>query len=282
MAVTRKDFVSAVLQNSLTVRAYKKGYDGRGKDGFCDCIGLIRGAFSILGVSYNTPGTNYTARHDIDGFTEFNSIFELKLGDVVLKRHRPGEEGYDADTIKRSYANDPDQNDYYHIGVVTSMNPFAITHCTSVPGGIQKDNSKKNWFMKGRMKLVKEDEEQGGGGTVKRAIVIANQGSTVNLRAEPNKSAPILVAVKLGQEVDILEEGTTWCKVKYEELTGYMMTEFLMVVADIGEGEGEGFEVGTDPIPPDQFPITGYVTVKMPENLALQLWEILDGVVGKG
>lgn len=268
--MTRQELVSAVLQNALTVQGYKNGCDGRGKDHLCDCIGLIIGAFDILGQRWpGTHGTNWTARNYVNGLAEFQSVLDLKLGDVVLKGRSPGQDGY---SLPDTYRDDPDRTDYYHIGVVTSMNPFKITHCTTVPGGIQTDQGKKNWKYKATLKSIKDG---GGDVPVKKALVYAANGLPVKLRANPSKAATVLLTVKVGEEVDLIEANGEWSKIKYQEVTGYMMSEFLTVVADdVPPDQGDE---GSEPIHDE-----GYVSVRMPEDLAYALWEILDGVVGKG
>lgn len=268
--MTRDQFVSAVLQNAMTVQGYLNGADGRGKDHLCDCIGLIIGAFKILGLNWpGVHGTNWTSRNYINGLEEFQTTLDLRLGDVVLKARDPGQDGY---SLPDTYKNSPDKRDYYHIGVVTNMNPFTITHCTTVPGGIQTDKGKKNWKFKGVLKAITE-----GGGTVQKAIVIATQGNTVNMRSNPSKAATILTAVPVNEEVDLINEGDVWSQIRYKGINGYMMTEFLCPVADDTPPDE------TEPVPPEDItPGDEFVTIKMPESLALALWEVLDGILGKG
>lgn len=270
--MTRDNFVAAVLINADGVRAYKIGYDGQNPQGWCDCIGLIKGAFAIAHETLSTSGVNWSARHDIDDLRAFDSISELKLGDVVLKVRNPGESGYN---LPEKYRNDPDQKDYYHIGVVTNTTPLRITHCTTVDGGIKVDTSKSNWKYKGRLKAVSDEQPSGGGNTnMIKALVIASQGNNVNLRAQPSKTSQVLIQVPLNKEVDLIEEGPVWSQVQYQEIKGYMMSEFLMPIGEVDNGPVEG-----EPGMPDG---GGYVTIRMPEDLAYALWEILDGTVGRG
>ena len=114
---------------------------------------------------------------------------------------------------------------------------------------------------------------EGGEQPVKKALVYAANGKPVNLRAGQSTSAAVLIQVKVGEEVDVLEEGATWDKVKYQELTGYMMNEFLTIVAD-----------GGDDVPPEDGGEggSGFVTIKLPEDVALALLEVLEGTLGKG
>lgn len=279
--MTRDVFVSAVLQNALTVRGYKIGCDGRDADGLCDCIGLIKGAFAILDVPWGGgPGTNYCARNYIDGLKPFDTTLELKKGDVVLKRRAPGDNGY---SLPDTYKNDPDQYDYYHIGVVTSDTPLKITHCTTVPGGIQVDQGKKNWSVKGKLRPI---TDEGGKGMGIKAIVTADNGLPVNLRSRPEiKDGTFITKVPLNSEVDILEEGNEWSKVKYQGITGYMMTKYLVPVASDMPPEEGGQDNPLPYDPPEGEPYDPgdeTVMVPMPLTLLVELYSILDKAIGKG
>lgn len=269
--MTRDEFVSAVLKNAVTVQGYLSGADGRGKDHLCDCIGLIIGAFKILGLNWpGVHGTNWTARNYINGLSTFGTVLELRRGDVVLKAREPGQSGY---KLPDAYKDSPDKRDYYHIGVVVNENPFKIVHCTDVPGGIQEDHGKKNWLYKGVLKNIKE-----GGETVEKALVIAERGNTVNMREQPSKAARVLAQVPVGETVDMLMDGDEWSKIIFNGQGGYMMSNFLVPVAG---------DVPPDDVPPDEtepLPPTGenYVTIKFPEDLILGLYEVLQGAIGKG
>ena len=59
------------------------------------------------------------------------------------------------------------------------------------------------------------------------ATVYASTGSTVNMRSQPNKDAPIIMRVPIGATVHVDEYKSNWCKITYSSKTGYMMTEFL-------------------------------------------------------
>ena len=57
------------------------------------------------------------------------------------------------------------------------------------------------------------------------ATVIADSGSTVNMRTKAKSTAALLERVPLGARVEIL--GGSWTKVKFGSRTGYMMSQFL-------------------------------------------------------
>ena len=110
---------------------------------------------------------------------------------------------------------------------------------------------------------------------MKQAIVVAEQGTTVNMRAQPSKASPVLKQVPLGEIVDVYEEGPEWSKISYNCTDGYMMTEFTVPVADTEPPEE------APGVPPEE-PGEGFVTLKLPESVAFALWEALDGVIGHG
>lgn len=61
-----------------------------------------------------------------------------------------------------------------------------------------------------------------------KATVTASSGSSVNMRSSASKGASKIAMVPIGTVVDVLEEGTEWCKIVYENKTGFMMKEFLV------------------------------------------------------
>ena len=60
------------------------------------------------------------------------------------------------------------------------------------------------------------------------AEVWAANGRPVNLREKPSKTAARIELIKVGETVDVLEYGETWCRVRWKTKNGYMMTEFLL------------------------------------------------------
>ncbi len=64
--------------------------------------------------------------------------------------------------------------------------------------------------------------------------------STLNLRKTASQDAEILLEIPKGESVIVTQKGDTWCAVRYEGVSGYVMTQYL--VFDTGEenpGEGE-------------------------------------------
>ena len=227
--ISLSTFLVAVDQNRARINEYQSGGDGGG--GKCDCIGLIIGAVRLSGAEWPwTHGSNYTARNKIDNLRPVYSVSDLLLGDCVFKAHEPGESGYDADTINGSYKNSPDKRDYYHVGVVTSVQPLEITHCTSVSGGIKRDNSLGKWRFAGELSLVNYDEDDIPAAeetALYTAIVQAQNGLPVKMRSKPSTNGSILAKADVGTKVEVLEVLDGWAKIRYGGQTGYMMTKFL-------------------------------------------------------
>ena len=60
------------------------------------------------------------------------------------------------------------------------------------------------------------------------AIVHADSGRTVNLRAGMSTSSALVTAVPVGSTVDVYEDLGDWASVAYQSYTGYMMRKFLI------------------------------------------------------
>lgn len=206
---------------------YKLGHDGR--NGLCDCVGLIIGAVRRSGETWNgTHGSNYAARYKMATLVQPPV---LEVGTILYKAYRPGEPGYD---LPETYARHPDQNDYYHVGILVSVDPLQIMHCTSWSGGsgIKMDTKIGVWRYGGRLKhLSYEPKEEVPVSEptkpIGTAVITAKSGLYVRMRAKPNVGALVKVNVPLGDSVDVLGAGPEWSEIRHKNVTGWMMTEFL-------------------------------------------------------
>jgi len=218
----------------------KRREPGDGSDGTCDCIGLPIGAVRRMGLKWNgIHGSNWAARKEFVELKPCSKASDLERGDVVLKGCPQGSSGWSLPSRYRKggkYYNG-DLTDYYHAGVVESVNPLRIRHMSSK---MTTDTKIGKWNYHGKLSIL---AKAAGGitptptpSTGTLAIVVAKQGSTVNLRVGPAKNQKILKRVPLGSTVEIVSPGETWCSVLYGDLKGYMMAEFLDV---IGDGKGD-------------------------------------------
>ena len=68
--------------------------------------------------------------------------------------------------------------------------------------------------------------------TTEFATVIADSGSTVNMRSKAKSTAALVERVPLGARVEVLGTCGSWTKVRFGSRTGYMMTKFLTAEDD--------------------------------------------------
>lgn len=223
MSVARDAFLSAVDAIQAEAPTYRSG--GKAADGTCDCIGLIIGALNRCGVKWpGIHGSNWAARNAMAWLLPVSDASDLTVGDIVYKARRPGETGY---SLPDRYAADPDRADYYHVGVVRSVSPLRIIHCTS-PGGVVTDAKLGKWAYRGGLTLLDRSacEESSAAVVPGTATVTASSGSTVNLRTSASKRGKVLTKIPVGNDVTVLDVNGEWAKVQFP-VTGYIMLDFL-------------------------------------------------------
>lgn len=218
----------------------KRREPGDGSDGYCDCIGLVIGAVRRMGLKWTgIHGSNWAARKEFVKLERINSVSDLELGDVVLKGCDQSNSGWALPSRYRKggkYYNG-DLTDYYHAGVVTKVNPLNITHMSSK---MTVDTKLGKWNYHGKLSIL---AKAAGGITPTpvpssgtEAVVVAQSGGTVNMRKSPSLVSAIMKRIPLGNIVSIISPGEEWCKISYENKTGYMMAKFLDIV---GDGKGQ-------------------------------------------
>lgn len=231
-------FIAQVEAIAQASPVYRLGGDG--SDGTCDCIGLVIGAIRRAGGSWTgTHGSNYAARYEMRELLPVTDAGELCLGDVVYKARTPGQAGY---ALPERYKKGPDQRDYYHVGVVTAVEPLEITHCTSP--GIVRDTKLGKWTYRGRLEKVDYDgTSQEVGTMVQAATVVADSGDDVKMRSTPSKTDGLYYKVPVGATVQVASVDGEWAKVRYQDRTGYMMVEYLEM--DVQEPPTSGSSSGS-------------------------------------
>ncbi len=93
--------------------------------------------------------------------------------------------------------------------------------------------------MTGEPGDTSNEDPQLGDGEVE-AIVNSN-ASTLNLRASASTDAAILLEMPKGESVIVTQKGDTWCAVRYEGVSGYAMTQYLL----FGTEEEDGGDTDT-------------------------------------
>lgn len=218
-------FVDAVLALAATITGYLKGRSGEG--GLCDCIGLVIGALKRMGIAWGgTHGTNYAVRYKCRSPSPINGVDSLHIGDLVFKLHRPNESGYDAATIQKSYKNHPDQNDYYHVGVVISVYPLKIYHCST--GGIHIDTKIGKWAVRTTLKDLPESQEEGEKPVARTYFVYGGDTAyPIRMRKTASTSAAVIAQIPQNTVVDYLSVNGGWSKVIYEGKTGFVQSQYV-------------------------------------------------------
>lgn len=195
---------------------------GKAEKGCVDCSGAFVYAFRQHGMTI-AHGSNAIARKYI---IQLLPISEARAGMAAFKLRRPGEGGWE---LPEKYSGDPDQNDYYHIGLIDSDGKHVLNAQSTQAGFTRTDLSR--WSMCGYLKDVDYDDadpdDQQEEEKLKTAIVTAPSGSTVNLRSAPSATAKLIDRLPVGSLVDVLEDFGEWMKISKGGKTGYMMSNYL-------------------------------------------------------
>lgn len=222
------DFLHNVNAIAAERPVYRLGKDGSG--GECDCIGLVIGAIRRSGGKWSgVHGTNYTVRNAVEYIDRVSSSADLTVGELVFKTREPGDDGYD---LPSRYGESPDRRDYYHVGIVTSVSPLVITHCTS-PGGIKEDKKLGAWKYRAWCSDLKKEADF----MPYTMIVTAPSGKTVNMRERPDVTAPLSKKIEIGETVTVIDATSEWSKCTYGSYTGYIMTKYLDEPTSASESE---------------------------------------------
>ena len=226
-----------------------------------DCSGLFVKAYRDQGASiYHGSNTIYRKYCSEKG--KLTNVSQLKLGMAVFK--------WNANTPEKF---DDGLGDFQHIGLVTSVNPLRIVHASSAAGCVTTDTKLGKWAYWGWLKdvaktdslppapaeLTEGDEEL----MAEFATVIADSGSTVNMRTKAKSTAALVERVPLGARVEILGTCGSWTKVKFGSRTGYMMSQFL---------------TAEEPLEPDEDLTLEERVTRLEKRVAML--EMKDGAVG--
>lgn len=220
--MTREAFVQNVLAIAGEKPRYRLGGDG--SDGTCDCVGLCIGALRRGGITYkNLHGTNWAARHEALGLRKIDSVRDLSVGDTVLKAYEPGEDNWN---LPERYADDSDQRDYYHAGVVVSVNPLRIVHMTSPTA--KTDTTRGRWryiFLWRQLSQADTTQEEIPMSSTLYKAKVCTQEDPLTLRNAPEGSK--IGVLPRDAVVDVLAELDTWAYVRYENKRGYASMKYL-------------------------------------------------------
>lgn len=230
MKTISKDEILALFERMQTEHwTYKPG---AAEQGTVDCSGAFVYAYNTKKIDLY-HGSNYMARNEA---MQLLPIIQATPGMIAFKAREPSEQGYALPEKYRqggkSYTGDV--RDYYHVGLVSRDGAHVLNAQSSETGFVSSALSTKNgWDYVGYgMHIDYGDEDttpkQGEGKTtMEKATVTATSGTTVNMRVKPSVTANLVDRVPVGAQVDIVSSGSEWSIIKYDGLTGYMMTRYL-------------------------------------------------------
>ena len=223
------DFVKRVEAIASRKLTYRTG--GVGKDGTCDCIGLIMGAMYELGQKkYDMHSTNYFARYQTLELKKASEK-ELFIGQL-LYRARTNQDKLNARYLPGGRYYTGDLLDYYHVGVVTGVKPLRIIECTEYGNvtGIVIHTSFGNWHYSGKLRFV-DYVDMGGlyepGKEVFEVLYearVITQEDPLTLRATAGGRK--VGEIPKGETVEVLAEGE-WALVRYGDKRGYASAQYL-------------------------------------------------------
>ncbi len=234
--------LSALMAQVEQIRSLAPVYavGGTGARGTCDCVGLLMGAMMRAGhAAYPMHSSNYFARYQTVNLTPHTETGALFLGEVLYKARAPGQSGYD---LHERYLQGGrywtgDTLDYYHIGLVTALQPLTITHCTldakAGINGITTDTRLGAWAFGGALKGV--NYTQGGISTMAALYdaKVVTTGGALNIRTAAAKGASIAGRAANGALLQVLEEtDDTWAHVYWNGVDGYAMRAYLSRISD--------------------------------------------------
>ena len=249
-----------------------------------DCIRSIADIVRRYGGKSDLTGSNWWARQEIKNLRPLTDKSQLFDGCAVLKTLHPGEAGYN---LPDRYKDDAVQIDYYHIGLGTDEGE--ILDSTTVksgdiflrngPGVSTTPINNNSWDVIGEFEDVDYSNEENvpqyqalQEDAVKRALVVASVGSTVNLRAKPSLGSAVLEYVKVGSLVEVFEKSGEWQSVcTASGKTGWMKSEFLSMDEPLPETLD----------PESSLPASAGLTALQEEKL-LQALGLIEEVLGHG
>lgn len=220
-----------------------------------DCSGAFVRAYKAAGLSIYHGSNRIERVYCHDCFDLNGNQSRLEPGMAVFKYRDPGEEYY---KLPDSYQPggkhyDGDLRDYYHIGLVESVNPLKIIHATTP--NAKRDTSLGKWRRAGYLDAVTNYgipindtpfTNEGGSDMALYDARVIGEG-WLNLRNAPRKGGTDIGDIPSGSIVQVLEEtNDEWAKVFYEGQSGYVVREYLMRIEEANEEPEEEYQPAGD------------------------------------
>lgn len=204
-----------------------------------DCQRFVEWCISKCGVNIDLRGSNALYRYVIEhGWVGTPEECIEKFGNVpkgaflfIL--------AFDGGEVSKGY-NDGLGN-ASHIGICTMPKGEGAIHSSSSRGGVCESKFQgrtiKNggwnrvglWLEKVEYNTEKDPADDPSEPVVETAIVHADNGYPVKMRAKPSRLCRTYWEVPVGSEVVLMGTNGSWSEIIWNGRTGYMMTKFLII-----------------------------------------------------
>lgn len=224
------------VTNDVIVEKYGQQWVGHR---VVDCSGAFVCAYKQYGLGIY-HGSNRIARKYV---VELLHISFAEPGMAAFKIRKPGDKYYD---LPSEYKKTGDLNDYYHIGLVDTDGKHVINAQSTQTGVVR--SSLSDFGCVAKLKAVEYPEKEEQHMEYAKATVVlpaGSKGSTVNMREGPGTNYGIMTKVPVGWVVEVISDQGQWCKIQYNDKTGWMQSNYL-------EYDGQTDETGQDELTNDQ------------------------------
>ena len=197
-----------------------------------DCQAFVEVCLADCGIKKNLPGSNAWYREVAqNGWVGTPEDCVAKFGTVpkgaflfILKNDGGEPDKYKPDGIGNAS----------HIGIVAGTGKGAI-HSSASRGCVcesefhNKTIKNGGWNRVGLWDAVDymEAESEPQPETTETAVVYADNGSPVKMRAEPSFKCRLYWLVPCGATVLVIDRDAEWAHIKWEHISGYMLSSFL-------------------------------------------------------
>ncbi|GHU78676.1 hypothetical protein AGMMS49992_29740 [Clostridia bacterium] len=219
-----------------------------------DCSGMFCRAYKLQGASIY-HGSNRIIRTHCRGWQFIKDAANLEPGMAVFKRRDDGQEGNEYKPGGQYY-NPQLVGNFYHVGLVVSVNPLKIVHCTDPIAKV--DTKLGAWTYAGYLKdvayaaaMIKPIPVESSpveqlpvesnpvtDAAWHYAVVSTPGGGRLNLRRAPTTAVDNRVGyAPNGAQLAILEtRADGWARVQYLGVTAFAQTMYLRALPDESKG----------------------------------------------
>lgn len=226
--------------NVMLKEHWKYGADT--KTGTVDCSGAFVWSYQNNGHNIY-HGSNRIAREEVEKIYPIGSV-KIVPGMAAFKHKNQTDNGYALPSVYKSGGShyNGDLNDYYHIGLIDN-DTSQVLNAQSTATGFVSSDIRNGWSHVGYLKqvdygdnkqigldktLVDNDEDASPSSGVITAIVTAESGSTVKMRATASTTERMWWPVPIGSDVLVTgAEKGGWTPIAWGGHRGYMMSVFL-------------------------------------------------------